>query len=187
MMHDSTPLLTDADCDLSAAPRQLLSVIIVNWNTCDLLARCLQSVYDTAVDLGLEVFVVDNDSNDGSVDMVRNHFPRARLIENPENVGFARANNQAIRESTGRFVLLLNSDTEVQPGALAHLVRHLKDHPMAGAVGPRMLNPDRTLQNSYGKLPSVWDEIVGPYLADFLTKPWGRVGTQISGSQTAGG
>jgi GT2 family glycosyltransferase len=76
-----------------------LSIIVVNWNTRDLLAPCLQSVYETAGGLEFEVFVVDNASTDGSAQMVRERFPQLHLIENRENVGFARANNQAIRQS----------------------------------------------------------------------------------------
>lgn len=123
-----------------------LSIIIVNWNTRDLLAQCLQSVYDTVQGLEFEVFVVDNGSSDGSAAMVREWFPQVHLIENQENVGFARANNQAIRQSTGRYVLLLNPDTEVQPGALEMLVHFMEEHSQAGAAGARLLNPDGTLQ-----------------------------------------
>ncbi len=88
-----------------------LSIIIVNWNTRNLLAQCLQSVYDTANDLALETIVVDNASSDGSVAMVRGRFPQTRVIANSENVGFVHANNQAIALCQGRYVLLLNSDT----------------------------------------------------------------------------
>lgn len=150
-----------------------LSIIIVNWNTRDLLADCLQSVYDTVHDLTFEVFVVDNASSDGSAAMVRERFPDVRLIENAENVGFARANNQAIAQSQGEYVLLLNSDTVLLPGAVHGLIEYLQGQSGIGAVGPTMLNPDGTLQNSYGRLPALLDEILGPYLLDSFTKPWG--------------
>jgi N-acetylglucosaminyl-diphospho-decaprenol L-rhamnosyltransferase len=94
-----------------------LSVVIVNWNTRELLAQCLEAVYAHPPDCAFDVWVVDNASSDGSAAMVRERFPQVHLIENRENVGFARANNQAIRQSTGRYVLLLNSDAFVQPGA----------------------------------------------------------------------
>jgi N-acetylglucosaminyl-diphospho-decaprenol L-rhamnosyltransferase len=160
-----------------------LSIIIVNWNTRDLLAACLESVAAEIARMGegeAETFVVDNASTDGSPEMVRERFPWVRLIENTENVGFARANNQALRVAQGRYVLLLNSDTEVRPGALATLIAVLESHPEAGAAGPRVLNPDGTLQNSYGSLPTVYDEIIGPYWSDFFLKPWGGIGRWLS-------
>jgi N-acetylglucosaminyl-diphospho-decaprenol L-rhamnosyltransferase len=160
-----------------------LSIVIASWNTRELLARCLSSVYETVNDLEFEVIVVDNASTDGSQLMVRRHFPRVQLIENSENVGFARANNQGIRHSTGRNVLLLNSDTEVQPAALERLVKVLDTRPEVGAAGPRVLNPDGTLQNSYGSLPSVLSEIIGPYRLHCVTKPWGRVGRLFMGNR----
>jgi hypothetical protein len=157
-----------------------LSVVIVSWNTRELLHRCLQSIFATAGELAMEVWVVDNASTDGSASMIREHFPQVLSIENHENVGFARGNNQAIRLSHGRYVLLLNSDTEVQTSALKNLIDALESHPAAGAAGPKMLNPDETFQSSYGSLPSVWSEIFGPYLLDFLTKPWGRIGARLA-------
>jgi GT2 family glycosyltransferase len=95
-----------------------------------------------------EVIVVDNASNDESAEMVREHFHGVHLIENPYNVGFARANNQAIRQSQGRYIVLLNSDTEVYPGALELMVQFMERHPQAGGCGPRLLNADGTLQPS---------------------------------------
>ena len=155
-----------------------LSIIIVNWNTRDLLARCLSSIQLNPPDELYDVWVVDNASQDDSVSMVQEQFPTVHLIANTANAGFARANNQAIRACSGDYVLVLNSDTEIQPSALQHLVRILEATPQAGAAGPKMLNPDRTLQNSYGSLPSVLDELVGPYLFDLFTKPWGRIGSK---------
>ena len=125
-----------------------LSIIVVNWNTRDLLANCLQSIYDTVHDLTFEVIVVDNASTDGSADMVRERFPQVRLIENAENVGFAKANNQGIKRSSGRYIVLLNSDTVVRSKAIAHLTTFLDTHPDAGACGPLLLNPNDTLQPS---------------------------------------
>lgn len=161
-----------------------LSIVIVNWNTCDLLAKCLESV-DTEIQLfplgKVETLLVDNASTDGSAELVKKRFPWVQLLANSENVGFARANNQAMRVATGRHLLLLNSDTEIFPGALRTLADSLERHPRAGAVGPQVFNPDGTLQNSYGKLPTVLDELLGPYWADFLTKPWGKLGRLLWG------
>ncbi|MFO7698194.1 MAG: glycosyltransferase family 2 protein [Anaerolineae bacterium] len=135
-----------------------LSVIIVNWNTRDLLADCLRSVYDTVHDLTLEVFVVDNASSDGSAAMVREQFSDVRLIENTENVGFARANNQAIAQATGRYVLLLNSDTVLLPDAVRTLVAELDADAARCAVGPRLLNADGSTQPSCHPVLTPWRE-----------------------------
>jgi len=133
-----------------------LSVIIVNWNTRDLLAGSLESVAPLVRrapgadhrPLAAEILVVDNASTDGSVQMVRERYPWARLVENAANVGFARANNQALRQSNGRYAVLLNSDTEVHPGALETLVQFMEEHPRAGGCGPRLFNADGSLQAS---------------------------------------
>jgi GT2 family glycosyltransferase len=135
-----------------------LSIIVVNWNTRKLLKRCLECIYRTVENLSFEVLVVDNASGDGSSKMVRENFSWVKLIENAENVGFARANNQAIRLSNGRYVLLLNSDTEVQPGALRAMVEFLDSRPEAGAAGSRLLNPDGTLQPSCHPMPTLFRE-----------------------------
>ncbi|MCX8053452.1 MAG: glycosyltransferase [Armatimonadetes bacterium] len=138
-----------------------LSVSIVNWNTRDLLDQCLDSVYATIGGLDAEVIVVDNASTDGSVEMVRNEYPRVILIENKTNVGFAAANNQALAISKGRHFLLLNPDTICHPDALNRLVCFLDEHPRCGAVGPLVLNEDGTLQHSWAKFPTVWSETIG--------------------------
>jgi GT2 family glycosyltransferase len=136
-----------------------LSIIVVNWNTRGLLAGCLASVYAHPPKGKFEVFVVDNASTDGSVQLARESFPQVRLIENSENLGFARANNQAIRECTGRFVLLLNPDTEVQPGALETLIDFMDEQQAAGAAGARLVNPDGTLQPSCHPAPTLSREL----------------------------
>jgi len=137
-----------------------LSICVVSWNTKDLLAQCLASVYANTQDITFEVFVVDNASGDGSAQMVRERFPQVRLIENSENVGFAKANNQAIRESAGRCVLLLNSDTVVQPDALTQMIIFMDAHPDAGIVGGKLLDPDRSFQASYGDFPTFVSELL---------------------------
>jgi GT2 family glycosyltransferase len=148
-----------------------VSIIIVNWNTKELLARCLQSVYEAGESLGSEVFVVDNASTDGSAAMVQERFSWAHLVENQENVGFARANNQAITLSQGRYVLLLNSDTEVHQGALETLVQFMAAHPQAGGCGPRLLNPDGSLQRSCHPMLTPWREF---WRLTFLDRLWHR-------------
>ena len=129
-----------------------LSIIVVNWNVRDLLRECLRSTLeDGGIPPGrLELVVVDNDSRDGSVEMVRAEFPQLPLIANRENVGFGRANNQALPLCHGRHVLLLNPDTRVLPGALAALVRHMDETPDAAVMGCRLLNADGSLQRWTG-------------------------------------
>ena len=148
-----------------------ISIIIVSWNTRELLAGCLRSVYETANDLRFEVFVVDNASTDGSVAMVRGWFPQVHLIENQENVGFAQANNQAIRQSRGCYVLLLNSDTEVYPVSLETMVRFMEEHPQSGGCGPRLLNPDGSLQASCHPMLTTTREF---WRLVFLDRLWPR-------------
>ncbi len=149
-----------------------LSIIIVNWNTRDLLAQCLESLnVKTLERWNVETFVVDNASTDGSPAMVRARFPWVTLIENAENVGFARANNQALRQAAGKYVVLLNSDTEVQPGALQTLVEFMEAHPEAGACGPRLLNGDGSLQPSCHPLLTPGREF---WRLLFLDKLWPR-------------
>lgn len=135
-----------------APPAPDLSVVVVSWNTRELLAACLGSLF-AAPKPALEVWVVDNGSGDGSREMVARDFPAVRLIANADNLGFARANNQALERARGRHVLLLNSDTRVVDDALARLVAFLDDHPEAGACGPRLLNADGSLQRSGRDFP----------------------------------
>jgi GT2 family glycosyltransferase len=137
-----------------------LSVIIVNWNTRDLLALCLQSLHSTVQEASFEVWVVDNASSDDSVALVRERFPQTHLIANSENVGFVRANNQALSRCQGRYVLLLNSDTEALPGSLDQAVQFMDQHPSAGIAGARLDNPDGTFQASFTPFPTLWREFL---------------------------
>jgi hypothetical protein len=159
-------------------PNTQLSIVIVSWNTRSLLDNCLASVFadlETTVDLACEVWVVDNASDDGSAALVREKYPRVRLIENGENVGFARANNQALREAGGGYFLLLNSDTIVPAGALGKLVRVLDAYPYAAVCSPLLLNGDGTIQPCWACFPNLRSEMTGvldrsqlPYSLDSL-------------------
>ncbi len=124
--------------------KKMLSVIIVNYNVKFYLEQCLDSVRRASQGLPVEVFVVDNLSTDGSVEYLCGRFPEVTFIENRENVGFARANNQAIRQSKGEYVLLLNPDTIVGEDTLARCVAFMESHPEAGAAGAYMLHVDGT-------------------------------------------
>lgn len=132
-----------------------LSIVIVNWNTRDLLYDCLRTVFAGLVPLRTEVLVVDNGSSDGSAEMVRTEFPKARLIETGRNLGFAGGNNVALRIAMGRYVLLLNTDTLVHGDVLPRAVAWLDAHPQVGVMGPRVLNADGTVQPSSSAFPSL--------------------------------
>lgn len=137
-----------------------LSIIIVNWNTRDLLAQCLHSIYDTTGHLSLEIIVVDNASTDGSQEMVRQQFPHVCLIANLENVGFARANNQAMSVSNGRYMLLLNSDALLSANAVQTMIDLAEAKPQAGIVGAQLLNPDGSFQASHAPFPNLGQEFL---------------------------
>ncbi|MGQ9631101.1 MAG: glycosyltransferase family 2 protein [bacterium] len=126
----------------------VLSVVIVSYNVRELLLNCLDSIYRNPPPNDFEVFVVDNASSDGSAEAVRSAFPEVKLIENRENAGFPKANNQGIANSKGKYILLLNPDTVVLDGALAKMIDFMEAHPECGILGPRILNPDMTWQRS---------------------------------------
>ncbi len=125
----------------------MISIIIVNWNTRDLLIDCLESIRQNAP--GCEVIVVDNASSDGSAGAAREQFPQVKLIASEANLGFAAGNNLGIAEATGEYVLLLNPDTVVKPDAVDAMREYLAANPDAGAVGCRIENPDGSQQESY--------------------------------------
>lgn len=134
-----------------------IAVIVVNWNACDDLRVCLSALFsEPSAPTTYEVWVVDNASDDGSDEMVRAEFPKANLIENPENIGFSKANNQAIRASHTKFIFLINSDARIHPGCLAALAQYANEHQTAAIIGPKVLNPDGTLQYSCRKFPKIW-------------------------------
>jgi GT2 family glycosyltransferase len=138
-----------------------LSIVIVNWNTSDLLIRCLDSIYCSDAGLTFEVIVVDNASTDDSVKVVNKRFPQVRVIVNDQNLGFAKANNQGIKIGKGRYFLLLNSDTFLKQKSLDMLVHYAEEHLEAGVIGPKLLNIDDTLQESWAEFPTFWSEIIG--------------------------
>ena len=117
-----------------------LSVVIVNYNVKHFLEQCLLSVRKAVQGLEVEVFVVDNQSTDGSVDMVRTKFPEVKLIANNDNLGFSKANNQAIQLSKGKYVLLLNPDTVVEEDTFSKCVAFMDQHPDAGGLGVKMID-----------------------------------------------
>jgi GT2 family glycosyltransferase len=125
-----------------------ISVTLVNFNTAGLLRDCLKSILQGEWRSSIEIIVADNASTDGSAAMLRQEFPQVKLIANEEYGGFAFANNQAFEMAQGRYLLMINTDTVVLPGALDAMVEFLDQHPEAGAVGCKLLNPDGSLQRS---------------------------------------
>jgi len=131
-----------------------LSIITISFNTKKLLKQTLTAVYKSTLDKkDYEVFVVDNNSQDRSPEMVKKDFPQVTLIRNKDNLGFAKANNQAIRKSQGEYVMLLNSDTKVHPDALEKLLQFMDTHSQAGVASATILHPSGEIQQSGGFLP----------------------------------
>jgi GT2 family glycosyltransferase len=145
-----------------------LSIIIVNWNTKDLLCQCIDSLTQTLKKIDTEVFVVDNGSTDGSVEAVREKFSGVRLVENPVNLGFARANNQALAVSKGRYLLLLNPDTRVKGQAIERMLSFMNGDGKVGLVGAQLLNADGSKQNSIANFPSLATELLNKSLLRWL-------------------
>ena len=144
-----------------------ISVIIVSWNVKTYLYDCLSSVYKNT-GAAFEVLVADNGSSDGSVDMVREKFPATRLIANGENLGFAKANNIAIKQSSGRYILFLNPDTLIAPGTLRKMRDFMDLHEDAGGLGCKLLYPDGTLQMSCRHFPSAFTDLMENLYLDWL-------------------
>jgi GT2 family glycosyltransferase len=145
-----------------------LSIIIVNLNTKDLLLQCLESVFQTGEEVEKEVFVVDNASTDGSRTAVEKRFPEVNFIQNQMNLGFAKANNQALKLSKGNYVLLLNPDTQIKKGAIEEMVLFMNAHPKVGVVGGQLLNSDGSKQNSIANFPSLATEFLNKSLLRWL-------------------
>lgn len=137
-----------------------ISVIIVNWNTRDLLLKCIESVYNTIKTLTFEIFVVDNGSSDGSVEAAREYFSELVIIENKENLGFAKANNQALKMIQGQYAVLLNTDTVLTQGAIETMIAFMEHNKDIGVCGGQLLNIDSSRQNSIANAPSLLTELL---------------------------
>lgn len=137
-----------------------VSVIIVNWNTRQLLLECLDSLLICGTDCRLEIILVDNGSEDGSVEAVKDRFPGVHVIANGTNLGFAKANNIGIRHASGRYLCLVNSDVKVRKGCIDALVHYMDANHGIGMAGPRILNPDLSIQDSCRRFPSLWTNLV---------------------------
>ncbi len=137
-----------------------ISIVIVNWNTKDLLLNCIESVYSHMGSLSCEIWVVDNGSQDKSAEAVRSRFPDVLLIENRQNAGFAKANNQALRQINGRYAVLLNSDAVLTAGAIETMIGFMEKNRAAGICGGQLLNANGSKQNSIANIPTLATEML---------------------------
>lgn len=133
-----------------------LSIVIISYNTREMTRECLASVVNHSGEFRVQIIVVDNNSQDGSVDMIKAEFPEVELITNSDNRGFAAANNQAFALCKGGYILLLNSDTIVLDNVLSASVEYLQCHPHIGGMGCRVLNTDRSTQPTCSGYPTLW-------------------------------
>lgn len=136
-----------------------VSIVIINWNTRNLVLKCIKSVIDAGSGYTREIIVVDNASTDGSAEAISKAYPDVMVVRNAVNLGFARANNIGIERSKGRYICLVNSDVEVFAETIPGMITYMEKNPGVGIVGPRILFPDRTLQNSCRKYPSLWTKL----------------------------
>lgn len=136
-----------------------LSIIIVSWNVRELLEACLHAILTHQESLTVEILVIDSHSADGTAEMVRQKFPHVRLTACLENVGFPKGNNIGLAQASGRYLFLLNPDTEIIGSALTTLKNYLDHHPAVGVVGPQLLNSDGSVQSSRRRFPT-WQTAV---------------------------
>jgi GT2 family glycosyltransferase len=142
-----------------------LSIVILCWNDLKVIGGCLRSLYTETRNIDFEVIVSDNGSNDGSIEFIRENYPRARVLENACNLGFAKGNNAGIAQSTGEYILILNPDTIIHDRALEKLITFAEQHPNAGAFGCRVLNRDGSYQGPARPFPTLFrDWIAALYL-----------------------
>ena len=136
-----------------------ISIIIVSWKVKEKLRENLAALFANSHEVSFEVFVVDNNSADGTVEMLRREFSLVRVIANDENAGFAKANNQAIKEANGNFVLLLNPDMKIKSDTLIKMTEWMKQTPQASVAGCRLLNKKNETIKQVRRFPTVWDQL----------------------------
>jgi GT2 family glycosyltransferase len=149
-----------------------LSIVIVNYNTGEFTAQCIDSIYNHPPRYSFEIILIDNASTDGSADWLEKHYPQIILIRNPRNTGIAGGNNLGIKASTGKFVLLLNNDTLTMPGSIDRAVDFLEKHPEAGGVGGNLLNPDKSFQSGYIDFPTLAQVFLITTRLGYINKPF---------------
>jgi len=145
-----------------------LSIVIVSWNTKEYLLPCFTSIFEKGQRMASEVILVDNGSQDGGRIEVKRAFPSVHIIENEKNLGFAKAVNQGLQKASGRYVLLLNPDTQMKDGAIERLVSFMDAHSDVGVAGAQLLNADGSKQNSIANFPSLATELFNKSLLRWL-------------------
>ena len=136
-----------------------LTIIIVSWNVKNHLKQCLKSIFEARANLNLEIFVIDNNSKDDSTAMVRSNFPEVKLISNNQNLGFAKANNQAIKKARSEFILLLNPDTKLFPDTLANMVNWMKKNLQAKVAGCHLVDKQGRTIPHVRQFPTIWNQL----------------------------
>jgi GT2 family glycosyltransferase len=159
-----------------------LSIVIICWNDQKVIEECLRSIFSGTTHLDFEVIISDNGSTDGSISIVREKFPTVRIIENGQNIGFARGNNAGISAARGEYVLILNPDTIIHDDAIERLVAFAGQHREAGAFGARVENPDGSFQNCARPIPTVR----GYLIAALYLRSLGRISEALNGDTYAG-
>jgi len=147
-----------------------LSVIIVTWNTQDIVQECLGSLREQGQSSDTEVIVVDNASSDQTPQLIQNHFPWVRFVQNDTNLGFAGGNNIGVRLSTGKYIALVNSDVVVPKDCLEKMIQYMEQHPDIGMLGPKMLLKDGSIGQSCMGFPSIWKWFCRAFALDRLFK-----------------
>jgi GT2 family glycosyltransferase len=152
----TSPELQLERADQRTESKMKLSIVVICWNDRSVIGNCLHSILDRTHSIQYEIIVTDNGSVDGSVQFIRDNFPSVRIVENGENLGFAKANNCAFQISAGELVLILNPDTIFQDRAIDELVNFADERPEAGAFGCRVLNADGSIQRCARPFPTIW-------------------------------
>lgn len=150
----------------------VLSIVVLSWNTKALTLACMRSLFEETPRHAREVIVVDNGSVDGSADAIAESYPEVVLVRNAENLLYAKGNNQGAERARGKYLCILNSDTEARPGALDLLVDFLEDRPEYGAASPKLVNPDGSVQRACRRFPGIFDPLVDSTPVKHL--PFGR-------------
>jgi len=153
-----------------------LSIIIVNFNSGEYLYKTVRSIYDHYLNTNFEIIIVDNNSSDNSLEMTSNEFTDINIIELDENVGFAAANNAGVKESLGKYILILNNDTEIMDGSIEVLMSEIKDQNNYGIVSPILYYADGSPQLSYGNDPGIINEFFTKYFSTIFF----RIGLLLS-------
>jgi GT2 family glycosyltransferase len=137
-----------------------IRIIVVSWNNSVTLQNCLESIKKADPSLVPSVILIDNHSTDGSIASIKKSFPEISIIENPENLGFAKGVNQGLQKMDTKYILLLNPDTQIFPDTISQLVEFLEKEPKVGIVSPKVLAPNETLELSFGAFPTPWTEYI---------------------------